>query len=56
MINRKTLPGGIKYYTATFFHLPFLKKNHATIVIAVSATGIDMNTPVGPMSKYIVSR
>ena len=38
-------------YTLTVFHLPLLKSINAAMVMAVSATGIAMNTPVGPKPK-----
>ena len=37
----------------TFFHFPFLKKIHAAIAIAVSATGIAIKTPMGPQSNTL---
>lgn len=44
------------HQTVTVFHLPFLNKIKAAIAIAVSATGIEIKTPVGPNSKYFASR
>ena len=44
------------FYTITFFHLPFLNNTTAVTVIRVSATGMAMNTPVGPSLKYLASR
>lgn len=40
------------FYTFIVFHFPFLNKIKATMVINVSAAGIDIKTPLGPMSRY----
>ena len=45
-----------QFYTITFFHRPFLNNTTAVTVIRVSATGMAMNTPVGPSLKYLASR
>ena len=35
-------------YNFLDFHLPFLNSTNAAILMAVSATGMAMKTPVGP--------
>jgi hypothetical protein len=44
------------YYTSILFHRPRLNKIKLTIVIQVSATGMAMNTPVGPISRYFARK
>ncbi len=41
------------FYTFIVFHFPFLNKIKATIVIKVSAAGIEIKTPLGPISRYL---
>ncbi len=41
------------FYTLIVFHFPFLNKIKAIIVINVSAAGIEINTPFGPIPKYL---
>lgn len=47
-LSRRRTPGS---YTLVLFHRPFLNRIKAATVIAVSATGIAINTPLGPRSK-----
>ena len=43
-------------YTFVVFHLPFLNMTQAAIVIAVSATGMAINTPIGPRPALFANR
>ena len=56
LISRNIFSISINYYTATFFHLPLLNRTYAQRVMAVSATGTAINTPVGPKFKYSESK
>ncbi|SCY65920.1 hypothetical protein SAMN02927903_01952 [Flavobacterium caeni] len=43
-------------YTLTSFHFPRLNKMKLATVMAVSATGIAMNTPSGPIFKDLARK